>query len=82
MIKNIAIAVLSFLLVFFLLYANIKASEAEKYNIMAQQNLELAKENEAKVRAQEEKATEMAALAMIEQRKAEELQSQLDKCNQ
>ena len=81
MIKNITIGVLSFLIVFFVLYANIKANEAEKYSIQSEMNLQLAKKNEAKTREQELKATEMAALAMIEQRKAEELQKQLDDCN-
>ncbi|WP_422360327.1 hypothetical protein [Reichenbachiella sp.] len=82
MTKNIAIGVLSFLIVFFVLYANIKANEAEKQSILAELNLKLAEENETKAREQEQKAVEMAARAMIEQKKAEELQSQLDKCNQ
>lgn len=80
MIKNIIIGVLSLFIVFFVLYANIKANEAEKQVIMAQRNLELAKENEAKAKAEEQKAVEAAALALIEQKKAEELQKQLDDC--
>ncbi|MEP3389222.1 MAG: hypothetical protein ABJO02_13595 [Reichenbachiella sp.] len=81
MIKNITIGVLSFLIVFFVLFANIKANEAEKQAILAEQNLELAERNEAKAREQEQKAVEMAARAMIEQNKAEELQAQLAECN-
>lgn len=81
MIKNITIGVLSFLIVFFVLFANIKANEAEKIAIQSELNLKLAKENEAKAREQEQKAVEMAARAMIEQSKAEELQAQLAECN-
>lgn len=81
MIKNIVIGVLSFLTVFFVLYANIKANEAEKQSILAELNLKFAEENEAKAREQEKKVVEAAALALIQQRKAEKLQQELDECN-
>ncbi|MEP2024330.1 MAG: hypothetical protein ABJH98_01100 [Reichenbachiella sp.] len=81
MTKNIIIGILSILIVFFILFANIKANEAEKQAIMAQLNLELAEKNEAKAKEQEQKAVEAVALSMIHLRKAEELQLELDKCN-
>jgi len=80
MTKNIIIGVLVFISAFLVVYANIKAKDAEKQTIMAQLNLELAKENEAEAREQERRAVEAAARALIEQRKAEELQIQLDEC--
>ncbi|MDW3209066.1 MAG: hypothetical protein R8N23_04320 [Reichenbachiella sp.] len=81
MIKNITIGVLSFLIVFFVLFANIKANEAVKQTLLAELNLKLAEENETKAREQERKAVEAAARAIIEQQKAVELQQQLDDCN-
>ena len=58
--------------IFFVVFANIKANEAEKQTIQAQLNLELAKENESKAKEQEQKAVEQAALAKIAERKAKE----------
>lgn len=60
--------------IFFVVYANIKANEAEKQTIQAQLNLELAKENEAKAKEEEQKAVEAAAKARIAERKAIEEQ--------
>lgn len=56
--------------IFFVVYANIKANEAEKQTIQAELNLELAKENEAKAKEEEQKAVEAAAKARIAERKA------------
>ncbi|MEO9967863.1 MAG: High-affnity carbon uptake protein Hat/HatR [Reichenbachiella sp.] len=60
--------------IFFVVYANIKANEAEKQTIQAKLNLELAKENEAKAKEEEQKAVEAAAKARIAERKAVEEQ--------
>lgn len=80
MAKNITIGVLSSLIVFFVLLARIRTREAEVQTILAEYNLQLARESEAKAKAEEQKAVEAAALALIEQKKAEELQKQLDDC--
>lgn len=64
--------------IFFVVYANIKANEAEKQTLQAELNLKLAKEQEAKALEQEKKATEAAARALIEQRKAEEALKQAE----
>ncbi|SMD36978.1 hypothetical protein SAMN04488029_3172 [Reichenbachiella faecimaris] len=80
MIKNIIIGVLSLFIVFFVVYANIKAKEAEKQVAMAQSNLELAEENAALAKAEEKKATEAAAMALVEQQKVQKLREQLEDC--
>ncbi|WP_420579762.1 High-affnity carbon uptake protein Hat/HatR [Reichenbachiella sp.] len=64
--------------IFFVVFANIKAGEAEKQTIQAQINLELAKENEAKAEAESERATKAAAEARIAQRKAEDEKAAAD----
>lgn len=81
MTKNITIGVLSFLIVFFVVFANIKAEEAVKQTILAEQNFKLAKKYEEMAKAQEEKSVEISAQAMIAQRRAAEMQKQLDDCN-
>lgn len=78
--KNIFIGVLGVIVVFFVLFANIKANESVKYQMQAEMNLKIAQENETKAKEQEQKAVEAAARALIEQKKAEELQKQLDAC--
>lgn len=78
--KNIIIAVLAITSIFFVMYANIKASEAEKQTLMAQKNLRLAEKNAEKAKVSEKQAIEQAARAMIEQRKAEEVRKELQDC--
>lgn len=78
--KNILIGLLALVSVFFVVYANIKANEAEKQRLQAELNIKLAYEQEAKAKAQEQKATEAAAKALIEQKKAENLEEQLKNC--
>ncbi|WP_420582773.1 hypothetical protein [Reichenbachiella sp.] len=80
MTKNIIIGVLSFLIVFFVLFANIKASEAEKQSIQAELNLKLAMENETKAKAEQENATKAAAQLAIAEQKVEELKRALEVC--
>ncbi|MEO9964703.1 MAG: hypothetical protein ABJF11_02875 [Reichenbachiella sp.] len=80
MIKNILIGFLILVSAFFIVFANIKANEAEKSAMQAQLNLELAIENEAKAKAQEQKAVEAAAMARIAERKAIDLAKLLEEC--
>jgi WD40 repeat protein/energy-coupling factor transporter ATP-binding protein EcfA2 len=62
--------------IFFVVWAQIKASEAVKATLQAEQNMELALENEAKAKQQEQKAIDAAAQALIEQRKAQEAEKE------
>lgn len=80
MLKNIIIGVLAFVTVFFVVYANIKATEAERQTLLAEMNLKLAKENEEKAKLEEQKAAEQAALATIEAQNARKLEQELENC--
>ena len=80
MVRNIIIGILSLLVIFLIVFSQIKISEVEKAWYTAEVNMELALENEAKAKAQEQKAVEMAAAALIAQGKAEEAEKRLLEC--
>lgn len=80
MTKNIIIGILAFISIFLVVFANIKAEEANKQTMQAQLNLELANQNMTIAKEEERKAVEAAATARIAERKASQLQEQLDNC--
>lgn len=80
MVKNVIIGFLTATFVFFVVFANIKAKEAERQVIEAQMNLELAKENEAKAKAEQQIALEASAKVTLLKNKILKLEEQLANC--
>lgn len=73
----IIMGVLFWTSIFFVVYANIKADEAEKQTIQAELNLELAREKVDKANNEEQKARDALAKAKIE---ISQLKRQLENC--
>ncbi|WP_422360326.1 hypothetical protein [Reichenbachiella sp.] len=80
MTKNILIGVLAGIAVFAFVFARIKANEADLQKLSALENLVVAKENQTKAEAQEEKAVQAAAKLAIAQQKVDELERALEVC--
>ncbi|MEO9805774.1 MAG: hypothetical protein ABJF04_21130 [Reichenbachiella sp.] len=77
MIKNIIIGVLSLLIIFFAVFAKIKADEAEKQTMSAKVNLEYAQKNLDMAKADQQQVLEVAVQAS---KRVKELEQQLEEC--
>lgn len=76
-VKTIILGVLFWISIFFVVYANIKANQAEKQTIQAELMLELAKENERKAIEEEQKI--LIALTKAKE-EISQLRSELKNC--
>ncbi|UXX80841.1 hypothetical protein N7E81_06975 [Reichenbachiella carrageenanivorans] len=80
MFKNIIIAFLVLASIVLVFYANNQSKQTLAQMREAQSNLVLAERNAERARQEEQKAVEAAARARIAERKAQDLQAQLDDC--